>query len=200
MKRLLVLALLISLGLNLGLAWRLHQASAPRERPVRPFGSRMSPAVGDTQAWRERMDRRFAHLVQNLNLDEDQQAAFARHRRQVESDVRAKAAVLEASREARRAEAERRPPDPAAVTAALAAVGRAEAVLDSLVAVNLRTELELLDPEQQSQLLRMLPFERLGAGGGYGHGGRGEGRAGRGHRHGDAARPDEGPDEGPAGQ
>lgn len=193
MRRLLVLALLISLGLNLGLAWRLHQAPAPRERSVRSYGSRMSPAAGDTQAWRERMDRRFTHLAHMLNLDDGQQAAFAHHRRQVEEDVRARTMVLEANRETLRAEAERRPPDPAAVTAALAAVGRAEAALDSLVAVNLRTELELLDPEQQAQLLRMLPFERLGAGGGYGPGGRGEGRSGRGHRHGDAARSDDQP-------
>ena len=193
MKRLLLLALLISLGLNLGLAWRLHQETAPRERSGRSSGTRMSPAVGDTQAWRERMDRRFAHLVKRLDLDKEQQAAFLRHRRQVEADVRARTTVLEAGREALRAEAERRPPDPAAVTAALAAVGRAEAALDSLVAVNLRVELELLDPEQQAQLLRMLPFERLGSGGGYGRGGRSEGRSGRGHRHGDAARPEDGP-------
>lgn len=193
MKRLLVLALLISLGLNLGLAWRLRQAPGPDERPARSSGSRLSTAAGDTQAWRERMDRRFTHLARKLNLDDDQQAAFARHRRQVETDVRARTTVLESCREALRAEAERRPPDPAAVTAALAAVGRAEAALDSLVAVNLRTELEMLDPEQQAQLLRMLPFERLGAGSGYGHGGRGEGRAGHGRRHGNAARPEDGP-------
>ena len=193
MKRLLVLALLISLGLNLGLAWRLHEGAGPRERSARSSGSRMSPAVGDTQAWHERMDRRFRYLVKRLDLDEAQQEAFGLHRRQVEADVRGRTLVLESCREALRAEAARRPPDPAAVTAALAAVGRAEAALDSLVAVNLRTELEMLDPGQQAELLRMLPFERLGGGSGYGHGGRGEGRTGRGHRRGDTERRDEGP-------
>ncbi len=190
MKRLLVLALLISLGLNLGLAWRLREDPEARERSARSYGSRMSTAVGDTQAWKERMDRRFRHLTQRLDLDEAQQAAFSLHRRQVEADVRARTTVLESCRETLRTEAARHPPDPAAVTAALAAVGRAEAALDSLVAVNLRTELEMLDPGQQAELLRMLPFERLGGGSGYGHGSRGEGRAGRGHRRGDADRPD----------
>jgi hypothetical protein len=124
-----------------------------------------------------------------LGLDADQQAAFRRHRERVEADVRDRSAVLESRRALLRAEAARQPPDPAAVAAALAAVGRAEAVLDSLVAANLQEELELLRPDQQARLLRMLHFERLGARGGPGAG-RGDGHGPRHGRGGSGGRGD----------
>ncbi len=193
MKRLLVLVLLISLGLNVGLAWRLRQAGPPERSAWRDHGSRTVPAPGDTQAWRERMDRRFTHLSERLGLDPEQQAAFRSHRARVEADVRDRLTTLEQARVELRNEAERQPPDPAAVSAALAAVSRAEAAMDSLVAVNLKAELELLRPDQQSRLLSMLPFERLGRHGGFRPGpGDGDG-SGRGRHRGGSRRPDEGP-------
>jgi len=193
MKRLLVLVLLVSLGLNVGLAWRLRHAGPPERPAWHDRGNRTVPAPGDSQAWRERMDRRFARLSERLDLDPEQQTAFREHRAHVEADVRDHLATLEQARADLRNEAERQPPDPAAVSAALAAVSRAEARMDSLVAVNLKAELELLRPDQQSRLLRMLPFERLGRHGGFGRGrGNGDG-SGRGPHGGGPRQPDERP-------
>lgn len=189
MRRLLVLVLLVSLGLNAGLAWRLWQAAPEPQRPGSVREGRFRPAPGDTQAWRERMDRRFERLSDKLDLDPQQQAAFRSHRERVEAEVRAHSRKVETARDALRQEARREPPQPAAVSAALAAVGRAEASLDSLVAANLQAELELLRPEQQTQFLRMLPFDRLGPRGGRGHG-RQDGPGGR--RHGGGAAPPDG--------
>lgn len=182
MKRLLVLALLVSLGLNIALAVRLWQPSAVGQEEAwegRGHGWRSAP--GDTQAWRERLDRRFERMARMLDLDPAQREAFRRHRAGVAGEVTARTAALAARRAELRMEAERRPTDPAGVAAALAAVGRAEAALDSLVAANLRHELELLRPDQQARFLRGMRFELLGGrhgpGDGPGHGPR-RGRTG----------------------
>jgi Spy/CpxP family protein refolding chaperone len=189
MRRLLPLVLLVSLGLNAGLAWRLLRDDPAPARTRWEQEGRFRPAPGDTQAWRERMDHRLHRLAERLDLDPQQLEAFRGHRARVEGDLRAQAQLVEAARAALRQEARREPPQPAAVSAALAAVGRAEAALDSLVAANLRTELELLRPDQQARLLRLLPFERLGSRGGFGPG-RGDGPGGRhGRRHAPGAAP-----------
>jgi Spy/CpxP family protein refolding chaperone len=180
MKRLLVTLLLVSLGLNVGLAVRLRQAGG-EEQPRMQHAGRMMPAPGDSQAWHARMERRLDRMSEHLGLSPQQRDQLARHRAVVESQVRLRMVRLDETRTMLRAEAERRPPDPTAVAAALGAVSRAEAELDSLVAVNLQAELELLSPEQQAEMLRLMPFERLGGRGLFG-GARGEGPgSGRGH-------------------
>lgn len=191
MKRLLVTLLLVSLGLNVGLAVRLRQAGGD-EQPRLPRSGRMMPAPGDSQAWHDRMERRLDRMSEHLGLSPEQRDDLARHRAVVESQVRQRMVRLEETRSLLRAEAERRPPDPAAVAAALGAVSRAEAELDSLVAVNLRAELELLSPEQQAEMLRLMPFERLGGRSLFG-GARGDGPgSGRGHRRHPGGRPAQG--------
>jgi len=175
-KRLLVFVLLVSLGLNVALALRLRQAAPPVEREWRGHNGRLHAAPGDSQAWRARLDRRFERLTRMLELDPEQEEAFRRLRGGAEAEIRVRMSGLETCRAALRTEAERQPPDPAAVSAALAAVGRAEAAIDSLVARNLQAELEILRPEQQSRLLHSLRFERLEGRGGPG--------SGRGRHHG----------------
>ena len=197
MRRLLMLALLVSVGLNVGLALRLREAPAPADRAWRDRAGRLMPAPGDSQAWHDRMDRRFRRLDRMLDLDPAQQEAFRAHRAGVAEDLRTLTAALEDRRALLRAEAARRPPDPAAVAAAVAAVGRAEARLDSLVAVHLEAELRLLRPAQQEHLLRTLPLQRLGGPEGRHHG-RGHGRRGHGRQGG--AGPPGGPAEGPPGE
>ena len=126
MKRLLVLLLLVSLGLNVGLAVRLRQAPAPAgDRPWRGRAERMMPAPGDSQAWHDRMERRMDRMADRLGLDPAQRQAMRAHHQRTEVELRTRFRALEQARADLRAEAERQPPEPAAVSTALLEIGRA---------------------------------------------------------------------------
>jgi len=183
MRWFLVVALLVSLGFNVGLAWRLandDQNAAPHRRGG---GEHSGRAMRDSSAWSHRLDLRFHRLARALDLDAEQCAAFRElhrdgargmHRRFRDVDVvrRRLAGLMSAGAV-----------DPDSVRAAMTELSRRQAVVDSLAADNLLRELEILTAEQRREYLRLLPLDRLGGRGRRGHGA-GDGPDGHRPRHG----------------
>lgn len=165
MKKLLTLFLLLSLGLNIGLAvrtWR-QNCCAPEQ------GSRMEHsrhpgfrrgAEGDF--WRQVMSRRMERLTRQLDLDSQQRAAFlGRHQAALDQFVEQRRKVHQA-REKLLLESSRPEFQLKALRPLMQEVGRQQARLDSLVTENMFHEMELLTPRQRQKYLQILPLNRLG--------------------------------------
>lgn len=193
MKRFLWLILLLSLGLNLGLGWRLlsqsdrtgfperphfdpdgpHRDRDPDGRPDAPrFRDGTRPAPGDTTAWRRIMEERLARLAERLELDDEQYAAF---RTAQEAGFRDFEKLRQRVQDAQRrlftlAAAEDL--DPQAIRDAVAQVRLFRTSLDSLVTETMLKEMGALDPEQRRRYMDIIPWVKL-TGGPDGPGGRG---------------------------
>ena len=173
MKRILILLLVLSLGLNVSLLVRhLRGGGAPPAGKVRL--GRNWPAAGDTQAWHDRIEQRTNHMSDLLGLDPDQHEIFRLHHREAARDMLKHRQRVEAGRREIRRLVLQDPVDPTAVREAIMRLGHEQAVMDSLVAEKLLDEMELLAPEQRVKLLGMLRWERDDGHGRPGHG-RGQG-------------------------
>jgi Spy/CpxP family protein refolding chaperone len=186
MKKILVLILLISLGLNISLGVRTWKDS--RRLPMGEQGwnksGKPAPGGGDGPGhgrngtfWREVMHRRLAHVADQLGLDEEQAVAFQNtHEKAAEGFLTQRSKVQEARRQLMEAvsgpdfgEEKLRP--------LIAEVGRQQVKLDSMVTETMLQEMEILTSEQRKEYLRILPINRFGGSGG-GHRNRSENRSG----------------------
>ncbi len=187
-----LLVLLVSLGVNLGLGYRIWSArldgGAPSDFPVGPEaedGGRFMPQGPDR--WREMAGRRLQHLTRQLDLDQEQQDALRaiqeEHGRRIQENL----AALEEFRLELRGRMLAEGVDPAEVRQAIHAMGRRQAVLDSLVTETVLQELDVLRPDQRADYLELMPFERGPGRSGRFHrsGPRGEGQGGAGRRGGE---------------
>ncbi len=202
MKRFLWLFLFLSVGLNLGLGWRLisqSRQSGPWSRSERSWHSSgsggrfeagrnregrgsMRPALSDTAAWRELMQQRLLRLAEQLDLDRDQRESFLASQAEI-------APVFDQLR-GQVAEAQRNlydlvgadELDLAAVRAAAAEASACRASLDSLVTETLMKEMKILEPQQRQRFLKILPWDRVERRAGHPAGGNGPRRGG--HRRG----------------
>lgn len=169
MKRILILLLVMSVGLNVSLL--VHRLAGGVRSPAGDFhGGRHWPAAGDTQSWHDRIERRTGHMSRHLGLDTQQHQAFRQLHRQAARDVLQHRQDLETHRREIRHLVMEDPLNPAAVRAAIADLGRRQAVMDSLIAEKLLQEMELLAPEQRVKLLGMLDWYQEGRPGPRGHG------------------------------
>lgn len=177
MKKALVLLLLISLGLNLGLGltlWKGDRSSAP---PVGPMEPREGPPAGGGPGRGGRfagdfLEKKLNFLGENLGLDADQVEAFRRVHENSLPEFMAQAERVRAARmELRDAAGSPRAVD---FRALIAAVGRQQARLDSLVTEVMFQELEILDDTQRGKYLGLMPVDRFEGRFGRRHEGRGQ--------------------------
>ncbi len=175
MKRSLMLLLVISLGLNLGLASAVFLRTDGDERRPRRDGRPGGLSPDDSVGWQGQMERRWQDIDRRLDLEPEQRQRFRRLRldalplvRERMLDVRRARARLH---DACRAEDLR----PDSLRHLVAGMTGAQGRLDSLITETLLGELELLDPEQRRHYLRMMPLQPsqpFGRGPGRGLGGR----------------------------
>jgi len=176
MKRLWILLLLISVGLNVGLGIQLlgSRAPVPPESGPRRHAAVGKQAAADSVGWRRMMNRRMGRLEKELELTPDQAAAFHR----IHSDIAHRFAPQRSSVETARGVlhglmmTEEVPGDE--LRAAVRDLSRSRATLDSLVTEAILLEMEALEPHQRVKYLKMLPLDR-----GFGRDGRKGGRRNR---------------------
>ncbi len=191
MKKILVLVVLISLGLNIGLGVRIWKESnsfsvaGPQCGP--PGGSDLPGPGGcgslgggrDGNFWHGVMERRLTHVTNQLGLDEEQAEAFKKTHKE--------AAVKFLSQRVKVQEARRQLMEAASAADfgvdtlrhLIAEVGRQQVKLDSMVTETMLQEMEILNEDQRRQYMRILPINRFG--GRSGGSGRGD-EHGSGHR------------------
>ena len=194
MKRIGWLVLLISLGLNLGLGYRLlkqpsssgdlareEQESGSRhwrrQRP--PEGQEGVPAEEmrstrrDSSDWHRIMSGRLKRIADRLELTPDQLAVFKAGHEQNAPLILGQRRLVDQARDRLKTVIAEGEVAPDSVRLAIQSVGREQARLDSLVTESMLREMEVLNPEQRAQYLRILPvFKDWQAGRGEGRGGR----------------------------
>ena len=192
MKRFGWLILLVSLGLNLGLGWRLmnqlksqsdewsgpggagSEARSWRQGDARGEGrqgGRLSgksrreffrPAPGDSGAWKDVMERRLERITNRLELDPQQVESFRATHLEAASRFRRQRQLVETAENRLFDLASLSPVEPDSIRAAVGDLGRRRALLDSLVTEAMLKELESLNPGQRELYLQILPWSRVG--------------------------------------
>ena len=182
-----MIVLLVSVGLNLGLGYRLWQAihAAPEDAPVREgtwgqgrggarHGRGGFRAADRDSLWRQgMMESRLRRLTMALDLRPEQVEAMRAIQMEQGETVRREGRRLMELRREVGALLEQGEPDRAQVRELMHTMGARRAVLDSLVTETIMRELEILDPAQRETYLRILPLDRgrfPGPGGGPGRG------------------------------
>lgn len=196
MKRFGWLILLVSLGLNLGLGYRLLNRPAPPEGPGflnmedkgRPLDGppRRGGPEGrpdrewgvsrrDSSQWRQLMADRMDRVARRLELTPEQVEVFRAAHRANEPRILAQRGQVDEARERLQAVIAGEGTDPDSVRRAISELGHRQAVLDSLITETLLQEMEILTPEQRARYLQILPVLKGSVSG------RGPGRGGH-HR------------------
>lgn len=187
MKKGWMIVLLVSLGLNLGLGYRLWRVVHAMPEPASARQGAWGQGRGGVHhgrggfrsadrdsLWRQgMMERRLRRLAMALDLRPEQvEAMRAIQMDQGETVRREGRRLMEMRRDVARL-LEAPEPDRDQVRGLMHAMGARRAVLDSLVTETIMRELEVLDPPQRETYLRILPLERgpfPGGGGGPGGG------------------------------
>ncbi len=173
MKRFLVLLALISLGLNVGLWVRLSSEqtrSAPGCIPSEPHSvlhergkpSDRHPEKGERGAFRRGIvDKRLEYVIKQLGLDNDKASEFKEiHGKAIEGFKEQRQTIVKAQKTL--VEAAGQPGfEISIIRPLIAEVGRQQAKLDSMVTETMLQELEILDDEQRSRYMEILPFGTL---------------------------------------
>jgi len=191
MKKLLVLVLLISVGLNVGLGVRFWKGTcrlpaAVMDRPGfsehptgSPRGGRGGSGGGrDGKFWHNVMERRLAMVTEQLGLDEEQAEAFKRTHQEAAVQFLAQRVKVQEARQQLMEAASGTDFGVDALRHLIADVGRQQVKLDSMVTETMLQEMEILNDDQRRQYMRILPINRFGSrSGGHGPGSeRGTGR------------------------
>lgn len=182
MKRIWMIALLLSLGLNIGLGvslWRQRSAPLPDTAPM--TGPGMLEDDPDPARAEAFMRHRLERMTARLGLDGEQRDAMWRLHRDAGPRVLERRRAMAAARRQLGDAYAGGGADPDSLAAARRRISRVQAELDSLVVDIMTREREILTPEQFEQYRRFMPMgrdrdHRPGRGGGRRH-----------------ARPDEGP-------
>jgi Spy/CpxP family protein refolding chaperone len=160
MKRILLIVLLVSVGLNIGLAVSLHRSRGDA-RPLDPWQGRgAGPGLHDPGETRPGPEGRPGRpsLERLHGMRERIRPELREHRQSVH-----------AARESLRAALSREDVDEAEIMELVGAMVAAQGRIDSLVAVNMVQTLRELTPEERREVLDHMPWRR------YGRGGRGRG-------------------------
>ena len=185
MKRGWLVLLIVSLGLNAGLLARVvidraqdrhpgwSRGPGDMREPGDPHGpgGPGGPAATDP-LWGRPAERRLDRLAKRLGLDSGQRSSLGEIRRETMISLGGQREAVRRARLALWDSYRAGPADSTAVRANLAALGRAQARVDSCVAAAMLREMALLTAAQRQVYLEELPWER-----GRPHGaGRGGGR------------------------
>ncbi|NCQ34741.1 periplasmic heavy metal sensor [bacterium] len=158
----LIILLLLSVGLNLGLGYRLRRGTAEvkEQTPVSLEGQHREFPRGEPDSLWQRgmMDRRLRHMTEALNLRPQQVRALQDIQRQSGGTVRGRGRDLFEMRRRMRELLMTPQPDPDQVRSVIQAMGRRQAQLDSLVTETIMQEMAVLDPDQREAYLEMLPM------------------------------------------
>lgn len=179
MKKVWMLVLLISLGLNLGFGLRMWKDRGEGgERRQRTHGERPHSFQGrwadrDSVSRRHMFDRRMERMADTLGLDPDQREVFRRVHAETGRLLMRKRMVITQKRDLLQDLVTSEVVDQERIRAAIAELGQEQAVLDSLVAETVLQEMAVLTPDQRAGYLEMLSFEKPGYGRARGRGGRG---------------------------
>ena len=179
MKRFGWLILLISLGVNLGLGYRILNPPADQENfggrgrdgefhrgrgrsekgeegPTREKGLRSSRR--DSSSWRQLMEGRLNRVAKRLELTPEQLSVFQSTHQENAAGFLAQRRMVNQAQDQLHSLIIEGTVDPDSVRLAIRAVGRQQAVLDSLITESILGEMEVLNPEQRSQYLQILPI------------------------------------------
>jgi hypothetical protein len=175
-KRWLILLLLVSLGLNAGLFYRLSSGSRSSEPgPGGARGSRsarggadLGAVMGDSASWNRQVDHRLRDLVRRLDLQPPAAENFAHVHRAHARQIWRAGGELRDRRLALRDAMLAPDRDPPRIRLAVVRLTEAQARFDSLVAEAMLAELAALPRERQDQYLELVPWQRWGGGGGHG--------------------------------
>jgi len=186
MKNIVLFLLLLSVGLNIGLAYKVIRPDVgpePTERPFRGRELNREPGDGpgpgqDKEAfWQGMMERRFAKMAGRLDLSPEQAAAFRQRHAEAAADLLAQRREVSRARLHLHGLIAAGAGDADSVRAAINAISRQQSLMDSLTTETVLSEMELLDDSQRALYLENLPLR-----GGFGRGeGPGGGRNRRGH-------------------
>lgn len=173
MKRSWALGLLVSVGLNLGLGYRLlvgqpdrtdvmgvHPAEQQLRQPPegRPPGRALRFGPEDIGRWDDWVQLRLDRISRRLDLTESQRRAFAGILTESAGRVGPQLQLVrEARRNLRRLTLVAAAPDDS-LRRAIRLVGQSQAAMDSLVTETLLAELQVLDPEQRRIYLKLMPL------------------------------------------
>lgn len=179
MKKGWLLVLLISLGLNLGLGFRLlGDRGGPggrdgfrRTKEIR--GERGRWAAHDSVARKKMFTRRLDHMADDLGLGPEQREAFGKVHLGTGRLLMRKRVLIGEKWDLLHSLVTEERIDKESIRAAIADLGQEQAVLDSLVAETMLQEMEVLEPDQRARYLELLSFQKGGDGRGRGRGGRG---------------------------
>lgn len=187
MKRFWIFVLLVSVGLNLGLGWRLirqrtqladrtayesggwgrgggrdgngsdRRGDGPRDGRGGGHGRFLDAPEDSAQAARM-MERRLERLSRRLGLDPAQKESFLAAHREAAPRLWAHRSRITAKRRKLQELVMRPTVQPDSVWAAMRDMGRCQAELDSLATAGLLRELGSLDPRQREIYLQMMPW------------------------------------------
>jgi len=178
MKNLGWLVLLLSLGVNIGLGYRLLVSPADDSRPgdairthhdpdCRPSGQwdrdaadRMRFSRGDSSTWCRIMDRRLERIAGRLDLTSEQMEVFRSTQRENAAVLLQQRRRIGLIRDHLRGIVARQTVDPDSVRAIMRDLGGQQARLDSLVTETMLKEMAVLEPGQRTLYLKILPFFR----------------------------------------
>ncbi len=165
MKKLLVLLLLVSLGLNVGLGLTMLRADrhpCPPDGPMRPEGGpppgRGGRGPGEPFG-RDFLDKKLRFLDERLDLTDEQIQAFRDLQEGKSAAVLAQAQRVHEARMGLREAAGH--PDTADLRGLISNVGRAQARLDSMITEVMFGELDILTAEQRQKYLGLMPADRF---------------------------------------
>ncbi len=165
MKKIWIVALLVSLGLNLGFGYRLwrQRSHTPPDSLARTGGRVPGHMRADKpdSVWRKNLfERRLQHMETALGLRPEQAAALREIERSCGNSIRRGGDQVESLRESVRVMLAESSADTTLVRATLHKMGRRQAELDSLVTETIMREMGVLDPSQRNAYLNMLPLGR----------------------------------------
>lgn len=176
MKKLWVLILLVSLGLNLGLGLRFLQNKeyCPQVPEVmsrgKGSGKGWEPSHSDTTAWRKLAGRRLNRLASHLNLTPEQKEIFAKSRADVGKRMMIRRSEMQIARtELLGLVADESTPQET-LRRSFRDLAARQGEIDSVITEVLLLELEVLDQDQRIKYLDMLPMNQRGHPGMHGRG------------------------------
>jgi Spy/CpxP family protein refolding chaperone len=157
-----MLILLVSVGLNLGLAWRIYRGedAAPRLEDRGGFRhGRAHMAHDDSAGWHRMHEQRIGRIARRLDLSAAQVEGFEAAQRETGRLLREKSLLVKGTRTRLLELATEDSLDETAVRETMAILSRQQANLDSLVVETMLEEMRNLDPDQRILYLKMLPLE-----------------------------------------
>lgn len=163
MKRVLLLILFVSLGLNVGLGLTLWtERGHDRHPPFEKRWDRERPEGGpgrDRDFGPEMLERKIRFMTKRLALDDQQRQEYRQIQEAASSAFVAQILRVREARQRLREQVQR--PNSDELRVRIAEVGHEQTCLDSLVTEVMFQEMKLLNNDQRARYLELLPQSRF---------------------------------------